>query len=110
MRHEVDATLPADALRSARAGADIANVQRRYEEPIVALQDDDLSFPEPVEFGYYGIYTCFRKYVNGMEIEPWLIVNQALSSDDDSDSWALRLEQAIAAEANTPSDGPGRRV
>src|SRR4051794_19128562 len=53
MRHEVDVRLPHDALRSAHAGADLADVKGRYREPIVALQDDDLEFPDPIGFAYY---------------------------------------------------------
>jgi hypothetical protein len=97
MRHEVDIELPADALRSARAGADLANVKSRYREPIVAMQDDDLMFPDPVTFAFYAIYHCFKKHACREDIDPWLIVNQALSSDDDSNSWKPRLTQAIAA-------------
>jgi len=97
MRHEVDVALPADALQSARAGADIADVERRYQEPIAALQDDDLEFPEAIEFAYYAIYNCFCKHACGEKSDPWLIVNQALSSDADQQSWAPRLERAIAA-------------
>jgi len=97
MQHEVDIGLPADALRSARAGVDLANVASRYREPIVAMQDDDLNFPEPVEFAYYAIYNCFRKHACGEDIDPWLIVNQALSSSEDKESWLPQLAQAIAA-------------
>ncbi|WP_280299365.1 hypothetical protein [Nocardia neocaledoniensis] len=94
MRHTVDIELPADALRAARAGTDLANVDGRYLEPIAALQDDDLEFPVSVELGYYAIYNCFRKYVSGDDIEDWLIVNQALSVHHDGEV-AARLTRAI---------------
>jgi hypothetical protein len=94
MWHNVDVELPADALRSARAGADLVNVGNRYLEPITALQDDDLTIPDPVEFAYYGIYNCFRKYVRGDDISDRLIVNQALSVHDHSEV-ASRLTHAI---------------
>jgi hypothetical protein len=97
MRHEVDARLPHDALRSARSGADLADVQRRYQEPIAAMQDCDLEFPDPIKFAYYAIYNCFRRYALGEEIDPWVIVNQALSSIDDEASWSPRLTAAVAA-------------
>jgi hypothetical protein len=97
MQHEVDAGLPADAFRCARAGADLADVKRRYGEPIVAMQDGDLTFPREVEFAYYAIYNCFRKHACGEDIDPWLIVNQALSSNDNQESWTPRLTQAVAA-------------
>ena len=97
MRHEVDVHLPHDALRSANAGADLADVDNRYREPIVAMQDDDLEFPDPIEFAYYAIYNCFRRHAREEEIDPWLIVNQALSSVDDEASWSPRLTAAVAA-------------
>ena len=50
MRHEVDVGLPADALRAARAGVDSMSVESRYQEPIAAMQDTDLSFLASVEF------------------------------------------------------------
>ncbi|WP_433672276.1 hypothetical protein ACQP06_11895 [Nocardia sp. CA-136227] len=96
MRHQVDIELPGEALRSAWAGADLADVGGRYLEPIAALQDDDLAFPDPVEFAYYAIYNCFRKYSLGDDIPDWLIVNQALSVHDDSEA-AQRLTRAIDA-------------
>ncbi|UGT43178.1 hypothetical protein LTV02_07255 [Nocardia yamanashiensis] len=82
VRHELDVELPADALRSVCAGRDLADVSGRYLEPITALQDDDLRFPESVEFAFYAIYNCFSKYVRGEDISDWLIVNQALSIHD----------------------------
>ncbi|MFD6355120.1 hypothetical protein [Nocardia tengchongensis] len=94
MRHHVDVELPADALHSARAGVDLADIANRYLEPISALQDDDLTFPDPVEFAYYAIYNCFRKYACGDDIPDWLIVNQALSVHDDSEA-VSRLTRAI---------------
>ncbi|MEV0333926.1 hypothetical protein [Nocardia sp. NPDC050717] len=101
MRHTVDIELPADALRAARAGVNLADVDRRYLEPITALQDDDLTFPDSVELGYYAIYNCFRKYVSGADIEDWLIVNQALSVHHDSEV-AARLTRAIDELDPTP--------
>ena len=97
MRHTVDVDLPHDALRSAIAGADLADVDSRYGEPIVAMQDDDLQFPDPVLFAYYAIYNCFRRHALAEQIDSWLIVNQALSSIDDEASWSPRLTAAIEA-------------
>lgn len=94
MWHHVDVELPGDALRSACAGRDLADIGSRYLEPIAALQDDDLVFPDSVEFAYYAIYNCFRRYVCGDDIPDWLIVNQALSVHDDGEA-AARLTRAI---------------
>lgn len=98
MRHDVDVELPGDALRSACAGADLTEVGERYLEPISALQDDDLAFPDPIEFAYYAMYNCFRRYARGDAIDDWVIVNQALSAHD-VDEAASRLTRAIAAAA-----------
>ncbi|MFD3593697.1 hypothetical protein ACFWU5_13285 [Nocardia sp. NPDC058640] len=94
IRHRVDVELPADALGAARVGVDLADVGTRYLEPMTAMQDDDLAFPDSVAFAYYAIYNCFRKYVRGDDIPDQLIVNQALSAHDDSEVVA-RLMRAI---------------
>lgn len=94
MWHQVDVDLPADALPAAHAGVDLADVGSRYLEPMSALQDDDLTLPDPVEFAYFAIYNCFCKYVRDQDIPDWLIVNQALSVHD-NDAVAARLTRAI---------------
>src|SRR6185437_585074 len=83
MRHKVDLRLPYDALRSAQAGTGLADVEERYSEPIVAMQDSDLEFPPTIEFAYDAIYNCFCKYALTEKIDPSLFVKQALSSIDD---------------------------
>ncbi len=74
---------------------DARQVAQRYQEPIVAMHDDDLTFPDNIEFAYYAIYNLFRKYALGTEIDDWLIVNQALSAEKDSEKWATLLASAI---------------
>ena len=61
------------------------------------MQDSDLEFPDPIKFAYYAIYNCFCRYALGEEIDPWVIVNQALLSIDDEASWSPRLTAAVAA-------------
>jgi hypothetical protein len=95
VRHKVDVRLPHDALRAARAGIDTEGVWDRYLEPTVAMQDDDLVFPKPIEFAYYAIYNCFRKHARSEDIDAWLIVNQALAADEDETEWTRRLVAAI---------------
>ena len=56
---------------------------------------NDLEFPDPVEYAYYAIYNLFRKYVQGRELDDWLIVNQALSSSDRPLEWEIQLGVAI---------------
>ena len=77
---ELDVDLPSEALACSRAGKDQAQVQSRYSEPITALQDDDLVLPEQALYAYYAIYNLFRAHVIGVPLDPWLIVNQALSA------------------------------
>ncbi len=94
-RQEVDIQLPTDAFESARQGQVLANIAARYREPIVAMQDDDLTFPEPIEFAYYAIYNLFRKYALAQDIDDWLIINQALSVAEEPDQWRDILDRAI---------------
>jgi hypothetical protein len=91
----VDAALPKDAFEGAKQRRDVANVQCRYREPIVALQDGDLEFPDAIEFAYYSVYNLFRKYTGIEDVDDWLIVNQALSSETDESRWALLLAAAL---------------
>jgi hypothetical protein len=95
-RQTVDANLPSDALESARKCRDLADVGKRYLEPMAALQDDDLQFQDSAELAYYSLYNLFRKYTRLEDIDDWLIVNQALSSETDQAKWAPLLERAIA--------------
>ncbi|MBL8243471.1 MAG: hypothetical protein JNL89_04760 [Rhodanobacteraceae bacterium] len=100
----VDTRLPDDALACAQAGSDTRRVAVRYGEPIAALQDDDLEFPDPVEYAYYAVYNLFRKYALGHPIDDWLIVNQALSSSERPLEWEIQLGVAIRdARAGGPA-------
>lgn len=96
LAHVVDAQLPRDALQAARPGLRASDIKDRYVEPVVSMQDDDLEFPRHIEFAYYAIYNLFQKYVLGAHIEPWLIVNQACTSELDEDQWHPMLEAALA--------------
>lgn len=100
----VDASLPEDAVRAVRSGEGIDAVDRRYGEPQTALQDNDLSFPEPVEFAYYAILNYFRKYALQRDVDDWLIVNQAISSVDER-KWEHTLRSAIERALQEPG-GP----
>jgi hypothetical protein len=98
----VDPRLPGDAWEAARSGRGSAQVDARYGEPRAALQDGDLSFPEPIAFAYDAVYNYFRKYGLGQDVDDWLIVNQAGSSDPDERRWAPTLQRAIAAARRAP--------
>jgi hypothetical protein len=97
LHHCVDSALPRDALASVVAGAEGADVARRYLEPIAALQDDDLELPGHIELAYYAIYNLFRSAVEGAAIDAWLIVNQALAGAEDPAMWRTLLAAALHA-------------
>ena len=82
MFHTVEARLPADAwvcvFGRPRTGS-LKEIEYRYREPTVALQDGDLELPDPIYYGYCAVYNAFLKYAVGRPIDDWLIVNQALS-------------------------------
>jgi hypothetical protein len=92
---EVDQQLPSDSFSSAWQGFDSLNVAKRYQEPIAAMQDDDLVFPENICFAYNAIYNLFQKYAENKTIDDWLIVIQALSSENKSERWNSLLNNAI---------------
>lgn len=92
----VDKHLPMDAFSAAQTGTDSQHVSQRYSEPLAALQDEDLVFPGPVEFAYYAIYNLFQKYAEQKNIDDWLIVNQAISSEEKDEMWNLLLSRALA--------------
>lgn len=79
-RQKLDWQLPQEAIEAVRLGRDEKNVDGRYMEPITALQDDDLEFPDEIEFAYYAIYNLFRFHVVQKLEDSWLIVNQALTA------------------------------
>jgi hypothetical protein len=95
MDHIVDTRLPQDAFESSKTGLDGMAISERYREPVVALQDDDLELPENIEFSYYAIYNLFCKYVEKKTVDDWLIVNQALSSEQNSLRWTELLSDAM---------------
>jgi hypothetical protein len=93
--HAVDARLPEDAVASVRSGQDTAAVAERYSEPIAAMQDGDLSFPDSVQFAYYAVYNFFRRYALEKEVDDWLLVNQAASSEEDEAKGTALLMRAV---------------
>lgn len=98
----VDLRLPDDAFASAQSGHDLSNVDRRYGEPIAALHDEDLRFPENIKYAYYSVYNLFLRYALGEEIDNWLIANQALSAETNADAWNDMLREALEeAKAET---------
>jgi hypothetical protein len=95
MEHRFDVMLPRDALTSVLTNNELTDIAYRFQEPIVALQDDDITFPAHIEFAYYAIYNLYKKYIEGAAIDDWLIVNQALSSEVEPLHWQPLLIQAL---------------
>jgi hypothetical protein len=93
----LDASLPQDALAAVRSGEGAEAVAARYLEPIAALQDKDLVFPDAVELAYYAVYNFFEKYALGQEVDDWLLVNQAGSSEESQPNWMPVLLKTIQA-------------
>jgi len=91
----VDKTLPREAFEAVIDGKDTKNIDWRYVEPINAMHDEDLEFPETITFAYYAIYNLFNKYVLQQNIDDWLICNQAISAEADSECWTELLNDAI---------------
>lgn len=91
----VDTSLPDDAFTCAQQERDDRGTAERYQEPIAAMQDYDLEFPDPVAFAYYAIYNLFRKYAKHEPIDDCLIVNQALSSELEESQRRLLLDSAM---------------
>ena len=99
----MDLALPCDAFRAAREGCDAAKVAERYLEPITAMEDEDLKFPENIAFAYYSIYNLFCKYTRHRDIDDWIIVNQALSSEPEEAKSRCLFTEAMDSLSGTSS-------
>jgi hypothetical protein len=91
----VDKLLPKDAFESVKNGKDLSKIDNRYAEPISAMQDDDLEFPDEIKFAYYAIYNLFNRYILQQNIDDWLICNQALAAEFNSERQKFLLNDAI---------------
>ena len=96
---KVDSSLPADAI-TAVISNNAAYISERYREPLCAMQDDDWEFNEDAEYAYCAINNTYKKYIEGNEIDDWLIVNQALSSLGEGEDIFSPLEQALSFKVN----------
>ena len=96
----VDPTLPHDAIEAVLGGQDVQGVEKRYYEPITAIDDRDLRLPRHIQYAFHSIYNLFSKYVAGDETDDWLIVEQALSAATDETRWAVLLQEAVDAARN----------
>lgn len=81
--HTLENKLLNEAYQAVLDGEDSKMIKTRFQEPIAALQDEDLEFPTKVASAYYAIYNLFRKYILFEEIDDWLIIKQVLSCFED---------------------------
>ncbi len=89
-----DHSLPSDAIWCITVSEDVANVGVRFGEPVCAMQEGSFELPEPLDLAYYSIYNAFRLHVRAESIDPWLVVNQALSVYPEQEM-AIALAHAI---------------
>ena len=94
-KQSIDEKLLNDAFISAQNGKDLYKSKKRFVEPIIALHDDDISFPENIGFAYYAIYNLFKKYALNEKVDDWMIVNQAVSSEVDENKQDGLLRKVI---------------
>lgn len=95
LKHTLDQALPAEAYQAALAGQAQASLDKRYLEPLVALQDEDLELPGPLSYAFYALYHLYQKYAKGAEVDDWLIVNQALAAENDQQRWLQLMQAAL---------------
>jgi len=103
-KQQLNMNLPREAIKSVKMGVNILSIEQKYTEPIAAMQDEDLKFPEAIMFAYYSTYNLFRKYLCSADVDDWLIVNQALSSEDNRKSAEEILSQAVIQGSNEENE------
>jgi len=79
-KQKIDKNLPFDAIQAVKEKNYTTDISSRYLEPITAMQDLDLEFPNEIEFSYYCVYNLFEFYITKKEIDSCIIINQALSA------------------------------
>jgi len=96
MKHQIEETLPNDALQAIINSAPREEISDKYLEPIAALQDMDWEPPEHIEYAYYSIYNVYRKYGEDADIDDWLIINQCLSSETNEEKWDVIFKSILS--------------
>lgn len=79
-RQTLDNRLPIRAYDLAVTGTRSDETAGEFLEPTTALSDGDLEFPDHIELAFYSIYNLFQKYSQNVDIDAWIIVNQALAA------------------------------
>ena len=96
----IEKSLPADAIGSVKMKREDPRIEERLREPITAIRDGDLELPETMKFALHSFYNLYRKYMRGDDIDDWLIVNQALSADENFDFIKEFLARTIKSVKN----------
>jgi len=104
MKQVVEDDLPEKVLRAVQRqlggeilpNTEVQAIEKAYWEPIFALQNMDLEFPEAIEYAYYCLYNLFCLVFNkGDGITEHLVWNLAVSAQlikgDDEDIDAVKL-------------------
>ena len=79
----LDLQLPPDAFATASTGGETEKINARFQDPLAALHKGDLVLPQDVECAFHAIHNLFLRFACNEQIDEWLIVKQALSSDSD---------------------------
>lgn len=87
LNHVVDNSLLEDALKSVKCNVDSSDVESRFEEPIAAIDDDDLILPEHIRSSFLALYNLFEKYALSHSVDDSVILNFAVSSEENEDLW-----------------------
>jgi hypothetical protein len=115
-RHVVDDELPERALVAVRTAlrgeAWDTDLVTQYQEPIVAMHDDDLEFPDEIEYAYYAIYNLFQ--IATEQPRPPredVVLDQVASAvdvplDDWVREWWTRVWDVWATRADLPGPRP----
>ena len=89
-----DAKLPRRVFNAVLSGLDDQDLETLYQEPLAALQDDDIQLSRNAEFAYYSIRNLFVAHVLRRPTDAWLVINQALSAIGE-DQAIVALEDAV---------------
>ena len=107
MRHVVDMGLPERAIAAvdrklAGDSPDPKLIWDAYKEPISALQDDDLDFPQEIASAYYAIYNLFGVVFDRCKLydDGETVIRQALRDDAYLDEWWTRTWDAWATRGD----------
>jgi hypothetical protein len=94
----LESGLPREAILAVKMGKDKYQIAQRFLKPMAGLQSDSIVVPGHVRFAYFAIHNLFASHVLSIEVDPWLVPNQALAAFTEDDV-IPRLEAAMASVA-----------